>query len=129
MLGTINQPNAASERPFVVAGVSSAIGVSERELQSQQDRLQLRFGELCAINPIARGKSNKVHEIAALKSKNPTSTEVATANSMSIAAADQTARNANQTTVNSYSNSATRAGGSQGKLKNPVVRPKVPPGG
>src|SRR5438477_5195441 len=73
LLGHIRRLNAAAgtkeERPYVVAAVSRATGVSERELQTQQDVLRLRFGELCAINAIARGNSGKVGEIAALKSK------------------------------------------------------------
>jgi hypothetical protein len=132
LLGTINQLNAAggtrNERPFVIAAVSRSTGVSERELQSQQDRLQLQFGQLCAINAIARGDSNKVQEIATLKSKGRTWTELATANRVSIAAVVQTARNANQITVNSYSNSADRAKGGQDKMKSLGVRPQVPPG-
>lgn len=132
LLGTINQLNAAGgtrdERPFVIAAVSRTTGVSERELQSQQDRLQLRFGELCAINTISRGHSNKVHEIATLKSKGRSWTELAKANGVSTRAVIQTARNASQITANSYSNSAERANGSQDKMKNLGVRPPVQSG-
>ena len=132
LLGTINQLNAAggtrNERPFVIAAVSRSTGVTARDLQAQQDRLQLRFGELCAINTIARGNSNKVDEIATLKSKGRTWTELATANGVSITAVVQTARNANQITVDSYSNSADRADGGRDKIKNLGVRPQVPPG-
>ena len=61
----------------MVAAVSRATGVSERELQAQQDSLRLRFGELCAINAIARGDSGKVQGIAPLKSKGKTWTQLA----------------------------------------------------
>ena len=53
----------------MVTSISRATGVSERELQAQQDLLRLQFGQLCAINAIARGDSNKVGQIASLKSK------------------------------------------------------------
>jgi len=73
LLGSINQLNAATgnkgELPFVITSISRATGVSERELQAQQDLLRLQFGQLCAINAIARGDSNKVGQIASLKSK------------------------------------------------------------
>jgi uncharacterized protein YerC len=122
LLHAIRSLNAAAgtqeERPFVVAAVSRSTGVSERELQAQQDVLQLRFGELCAINAIARGNSNKVHEIATLKSKGKTWTQLANANGVSIATVVQTARNASQMTVDSYSNNADRSKGGQRKLKN-----------
>src|SRR5262249_31491211 len=53
LLGNIRRLNAAagtkSERPFVVSAVARVTGVSERELQFQQDMLRLQFGELCAI--------------------------------------------------------------------------------
>ena len=64
LVDTITKLNAAGgekrERQFVIAAVSRSTGVSERELQAQQDILQLRFGDLCAINAIARGNSDKV---------------------------------------------------------------------
>jgi len=73
LLGSINQLNAATgtkgELPFVITSISRATGVRERELQAQQDLLRLQFGQLCAINAIARGDSNKVGQIASLKSK------------------------------------------------------------
>ena len=73
LIGTINELNAAAgtptERPFVVTAVSRSTGVSERELQVQQDLLQLQFGQLCAINAIAHGNSTKARELATLKSQ------------------------------------------------------------
>ena len=126
LLGNIRRLNAAAgtrdERPFVVSAVSRVTGVSERELQAQQDRLQLRFGELCAINAIARGNSNKVQEIATLKSRGLTWTDLARSNGLSIATVAQTARNANELTINSYSNSAERSKGAQRKLQEAGVR-------
>ena len=77
--------NTKAERSHVVTAVSRSTGVSERELQAQQDILQLRFGELCAVNAIARGDSNKVQEIATLKAKGRTWTQIANANGLSIA--------------------------------------------
>jgi hypothetical protein len=133
LLGNIRRLNAAAgtqtERPFVVSAVSHVTGVSERELQSQQDVLQLRFGELCAINAIARANSNKVQEIATLRSKGRSWTDLAKANGVSVATVTQMVRNANEMTKNSYSNSAERAKGGQQKLKQMGVRPQVPPGG
>ena len=122
LLQAIRKLNAAAgtktERPFVVSAVARSTGVSERELQAQQDLLQLRFGELCAINAIARGDSNKVQEIATMKSRGKTWTQVANANGVTIATVAQMAKNASDLTVNSYTNSAERAKGGQQKLKN-----------
>ena len=135
LIGNIRRLNAAAgtaaERPFVVNAVSRVTGVSERELQAQQDVLQMRFGELCAINAIARGNSNKVQEIATLKARGRSWTDLAKANGLSIGTVAQVARNANELTINSYTNSAERAKGSQQKLKDLGVHPQtnVRPGG
>ncbi len=132
LLSNIRLLNAAAgtptERPFVISAVSRVTGVSERELQAQQDVLQLRFGELCAINAIARGNSNKVQEIANLRAKGKTWTDLARANGLSIATVVQTTRNANEMTANSFSNSADRKKGGQDKLRDMGVRPQVRPG-
>jgi uncharacterized protein YerC len=133
LLGNIRRLNAAAgtqdERPFVVTAVAQVTGVSERDLQAQQDSLQLRFGELCAINAIAHGNTNKVREIASLKSKGRSWTDLAKANGLSIATIAQVARNANELTINSYTNSAERKKGGQRKLQEMGVRPQVRPGG
>ena len=134
LVGNIGRLNAAGgsadERPFVVAAVSRATGVTERELQSQQDRLQLRFGDLCAINAIARGNSKKVQEIAGLKSKGHSWTDLAQANGMSVATVVKVAQNANELTASSYTNSAERAKGGQRKMQD-IGRPApyLPAGG
>ena len=121
LLGLINKLNAAggekTERQFVVAAVSRSTGVNPRELQAQQDLLRLRFGELCAINAIARGNSDKVQEIAKLRSKGTSWTQLATANGVSIATVVQTTRNADELTVSSFSNSTDRAKGGPDKLR------------
>ena len=121
LVGNINRLNAAagteSERPYVVAAVSKVTGVTPHELQAQQDVLQLRFGELCAINAIARGDSNKVQEIATLRAKGRSWTELAQSHGTSIATVVKVAQNANEMTINSYTNSAERAKGGQNKLK------------
>lgn len=134
LLGNIRRLNAAAgskdERRFVVAAVSQVTGVTPKELQAQQDFLQLRFGELCAINAIARGNSNKVREIASMKSGGTSWTEVAKANGMSVATVVQAAQKANELTVNSYTNAAERTKGGQRKLRDlGIPRPNVPPGG
>jgi uncharacterized protein YerC len=133
LVGNIRRLNAAAgtqnERPFVVSAVSHVTGVSERDLQAQQDRLRLRFGELCAINTIAHGNTAKVQEIADLKSKGRSWTDLAKANGLSIANVAQVARNANDMTIAAYSNSAERKKGGQRKLLEMGVRPQVPPGG
>ena len=135
LLGTITKLNAAGgqkdERPFVLAAVSRSTGVSQRELQAQQDILQLRFGDLCAINAIAHGNSDKVHEIATLRSKGSSWTQLANANGMNIAMVVQTARNADQLTVSSYSNTMERAKGGQDKWRSMGIHPQqnVAPGG
>jgi uncharacterized protein YerC len=126
LLTHIRRLNAAAgakeERPYVVAAVSKATGVSARELQAQQDVLRLRFGELCAINAIARGNSKKVGEIAALKSKGKTWTDLAKSNGVNIATVVQMARNASEMTANQYSNYAERAWGGQAKWKDLGVK-------
>jgi len=132
LLSNIQRLNAAAgtptERPFVISAVSRVTGVSERELQAQQDVLRLRFGELCAINAIAHGDSNKVQEIANLRAKGKTWTDLARANGLSIATVVQTTRNANDMTASSFSNSADRAKGGQDKLRDMGVHPQVRPG-
>lgn len=135
LLGMINKLNAAgsekSERQFVLQAVARSTGVSQRELQAQQDILQLRFGDLCAINAIARGNSDKVHEIATLRSKGSTWTKLANANGVSIATVCQTARNADELTVGSFSNSMERAKGGADKLGSMGIhaQPNVRPSG
>jgi hypothetical protein len=132
LLGTINQLNAAAgtktERPFVISSISHVTGVSERELQAQQDLLRLQFGQLCAINAIARGDSNKVGQIASLKSKGKTWTELAASNGISIASVVQTTRNANTLTAAAYSSAAERRHGGAEKLKSMGIHPQRIPG-
>jgi hypothetical protein len=131
----ITKLNAAGgekrERQFVIEAVSRSTGVSQRELQAQQDVLRLRFGDLCAINAIARGNSDKVQEIATLRSKGTSWTQLAKANGVNIAAVVQTARNADQITVTSFSNSVDRAKGGTDKFKALGIHPQpnVRPGG
>jgi len=132
LLGNINVLNAAAgskdERPFVVAAVSRVTGVSQRELQAQQDLLRLRFGELCAINAIARGNTNKVSEIAALRSKGHSWTQLAQSNGLSLGAVVETTRNASDLTRESFTNAAERRKGGQDKLREIGIRPQVRPG-
>jgi hypothetical protein len=133
LLGMITKLNAAGgekrERPFVIEAVSRSTGVSQRELQAQQDILRLRFGDLCAINAIARGNSDKVQKIATLRSKGSTWTQLAKANGVNMAMVVQTTRNADQFAVTSFSNSVDRAKGGTQKWKilgihpQPNVRP------
>ena len=135
LVGMINKLNAAGgekrERQFVLEAVSRSTGVSQRELQAQQDVLRLRFGDLCAINAIARGNSDKVGEIASLRSKGSTWTQLAKANGVNIATVVQTTRNADQLTVTSFSNSVDRAKGGTDKWKALGIKPQpnVRPGG
>jgi hypothetical protein len=134
LVSTINTLDAAAgdktERPMVITSVARATGVNERELQAQHDILQIRFGELCAINAIARGNSDKVHEIAVLRSKGSTWTQLANANGLSIATVVKTTQNANELTVTAYNNSAERAKGGQHKLqKMGVISQNAPAAG
>ena len=135
LLGMITKLNAAGgekrERQFVIEAVAHSTGVSQRELQAQQDILRLRFGDLCAINAIARGNSDKVQQIATLRSKGSTWTQLAKANGVSIGTVVQTTRNADQLTVSSFSNSVDRAKGGPNKLKSMGLHPQpnVRPGG
>jgi hypothetical protein len=135
LLGHIRHLNAAAgtaaERPYVVSAVSRATGVSERELQAQQDILRLRFGELCAINAYARGDSDKVQQIATMRARGQSWSQVAKSNGMSVATVVQTTRNADDLTVTSYSNAMDRAKGGQNKMKaiGVKVQPNVRPGG
>jgi len=128
LVGMINKLNAAGgekrERQFVIEAVSRSTGVSQRELQAQQDLLRLRFGDLCAINAIARGNSDKVQQIATLRSKGTSWTQLAKANGVNIATVVQTTRNADQLTVKSFSNSVDRAKGGPDKLRSMGVHPQ-----
>ena len=121
LLGNIRRLNAAAgskdERRFVVAAVAQVTGLTPRELQAQQDILQLRFGELCAINAIARGDSNKVQQIASAHSKGQSWTSLAHANGLNIGTVAQTARNAADLTATNYSNAMERIKGGQNKMK------------
>ncbi|MEO8440225.1 MAG: hypothetical protein ABI540_08390 [Spartobacteria bacterium] len=120
LVGNINRLNAAAgtavELPYVVAAISRVTGVPQRELRAQQDVLRLRFGELCAINAIARGDSNKVQEIATLRVKGRSWTELAQSNGVSIGTVVKMAQNANDLTITNYTNSAERSKGGQQKL-------------
>ncbi|MEO8043460.1 MAG: hypothetical protein ABI674_01025 [Spartobacteria bacterium] len=130
--GNIRSLNAAAgsqdERPFVVSAVARATGVSEQALQAQQDQLRLRFGELCAINAIARGNTNKAREIAGLRSKGRSWTDLAKANGLSVATVAQVTRNATDLTATTYSSSADRKKGGLRKVKDMGVRDKARPG-
>ncbi|HEY3662096.1 MAG TPA: hypothetical protein VGL24_02985 [Chthoniobacterales bacterium] len=130
--GNIRSLNAAAgskdERPFVVTAVSRATGVSTQTLQAQQDLLRLRFGELCAINAIARGNTAKAREIAGLRSQGRSWTDLAKANGLSVATVAQVTRSASEMTANDYSNAADRQKGGQRKLKDMGVRPGQRPG-
>lgn len=132
LLGNIRLLNAAAgtrdERPFVVSAVSKVTGVSERTLQSQQDRLSLRFGELCAINSIARGNDAKVQEIASQKSKGRSWTDLAKANGLGIGAVTQMAKNANEMTVAAYTQKTGRSSG-QNQIRDLHLKPNSRPGG
>jgi len=127
LLGSINQLNAAAgtkgELPFLVTSISRVTGVNERELQAQQDLLRLQFGQLCAINAIAHGDSNKMGQILSLKAKGKTWTELATSSGVSIASVAQTTHNANTLTVTEYSNAADRANGGPDKIKSLASHP------
>ncbi len=130
--GNIRSLNAAAgsteERPFVVSAVARATGVSEQALQAQQDRLRLRFGELCAINAIARGNTTKVKEIASLRSQGRSWTDLAKANGLSVATVAQVTRNASELTATTFSNNAERRKGGKRKLHEIGIRDKVRPG-
>jgi hypothetical protein len=132
LLGNINLLNAAAgskdERPFVVAAVSRVTGVSPGQLQAQQDRLQLRFGELCAINTIARGDNSKVAEIAALRAKGHSWSQLAQSNGLSLAMVVEKTRNASDLTSTTYSNTADRRKGGQDKYRFMGVKELPRPG-
>ena len=128
LVGNIRRLNAAAgtpmERPFVVSAIARATGVSARELQVQQDVLRLRFGELCALNAIARGNRAKVQEIATLRASGRTWTELAQRHGLSVATVAQVTRNANELTISSFTNSAERKKGGQRKMKEIGVHPQ-----
>jgi hypothetical protein len=116
LLGNIRRLNAAAgtqeERPFVVTAVSRVTGVSERELEAQQDISRLRFGELCGINIIA-GRDGPKSRKSRTQISGRSWTDLARANGLSIASVVQVTRNANELTISSYSNSAEHANGGQ----------------
>lgn len=130
--GNIRSLNAAAgskeERPFVVSAVARATGVSEQALQAQQDSLRLRFGELCAINAIARGNTSKARELAGLRSQGRSWTDLAKANGLSVATVAQVTRNASELTATNFSNNAERRKGGKRKLHEIGIRDKVRPG-
>lgn len=130
--GNIRSLNAAAgsqtERPYVMSAVARATGVSEKALQAQQDLLRLRFGELCAINAIARGNTTKVREIAGLRSQGRSWTDLAKANGLSVATVAQVTRSASDMTASSYSNNVDRQKGGQRKLQDAGVHPGQRPG-
>lgn len=129
LLVSIRRLNAAAgskdERPFVVSSVSRVTGVSVRELQSQQDRLQLRFGDLCALNAIAQGQRDKVRAMAALRAKGQTWSDLARANGLDIAMVTQVARNASEMTEALFTNNAERRKGGNRKYHELNVSPKL----
>lgn len=133
LLSTISAINAAAgskqERPYVIAAMARTTGISEREWQAQQDAMQLRFGELLALNTIARSRGVNPHQIAILKAQGKSWTELANANGMSIAAVVQTARNVNDLTVSSFTNSAERSKGGPKRYRDLGVRTQAPPDG
>jgi len=135
LVSAINALNAAAgskqERPFVVSAVARVSGLSEQQVQTQQDQMQLRFGELLAFNTIARNHESKVRELANLKAKGKSWSELAQTNAINIAAVAQTVRNANDLAAGSFTNSAERAKGGQRKLQDMGVHPQpnVRPGG
>ncbi len=135
LVSAINALNAAAgskqERPFVVSAVARVSGLSERQVQTQQDQMQVRFGELLAFNTIARNHESKVRELANLKAKGKSWSELAQTNAINIAAVAQTVRNANDLAAGSFTNSAERAKGGQRKLQDMGVHPQpnVRPGG
>lgn len=128
LLGAINRLNAAAgskgERTLANTSISRATGVSERVLQAQQDLLCLQFGRLCAINAIAHGDSNKVRQIASLKAKGKTGTELATSNRDSVSSVAQTTSNANTLTVTPNSNAAEHFHAGADKLKSLGIHPR-----
>ncbi len=130
--GNIRSLNAAAgsqvERPFVVSAVARATGVSEQALQAQQDSLRLRFGELCAINAIARGNTTKIKEIANLRSQGRSWTDLSKANGVNVATVAQVTRNATDLTASSYSNTVERRKGGGRKLRDAGVRTQSNPG-
>ncbi len=132
LAGNIRRLNAAAgsadERPFVIDAVARTTGVNAQTLQAQQDRLRLRFGDLCAINAIAHGDDAKVRQIANERAKGQTWTDVARSNGVNIAYVAQIARNANELTVNAFTNSADRRKGGQRKLQEAGVRTRSLPG-
>jgi hypothetical protein len=135
LISAINSLNAAAgskqERQFVVSAVARVSGLSEQQVQTQQDQMQLRFGELLAFNTIARNHESKVRELANLKAKGKTWSELAQTNAINIATIAQTVRNANDLAAGSFTNSAERAKGGQRKLQQIGVHPQtnVRPGG
>ncbi|MGI8956012.1 MAG: hypothetical protein ACR2II_03735 [Chthoniobacterales bacterium] len=131
LAGNIRRLNAAAsepvERPFVINAISRVTGVRERELQAQQDVLRLRFGELCAINAIARGDSKKVHEIASLRTKGRSWSDLARASGLTVATLAQITRNANELTINSFNSSAERKKGGNRKVQELGIHPQINP--
>jgi hypothetical protein len=103
--------------------------VLSRSLLSDHTQLN-RYRIKLSINAIAHGDNNKVSEIASLKAKGRTWTELAISNGITIAAVAQTTRNADQLTVTAYSNAAERAHGGADKLKSIGVKiqPNARPG-
>jgi len=124
----VANPVMGNDENALLASISRVVSVSERELQAQQDLLRLQFGQLCAINAIARGESNNVGQIASLKIKGKTWTESATSKGASISSVAKTTDNTSLT-LTGPSNAADRANGGADKIKTLVVHPQLKPGG
>ncbi len=131
LLGNIRRLDAAAstsgERPYAVNSISRATGVSASELQAQQDLLRVRFGELCAINAIARGNRTKAQEVSNARRKGQTWADLARVHGVRLAAVVQTLQNANDMTIASYSNAVDRAKGGQRKLQEVGVHQQAIP--
>jgi hypothetical protein len=102
-----------AERPFVARAVAIQTGISERDLVTQQLAMGLRYGELLAVNCIARQGGRPPAEIAAQKAKGKSWSELAASNRLSMASVVQSARNASVWAQQAYLARTNRKSGVQ----------------
>ncbi len=126
LIAAINSINAAEtrqrEQQFVLRAASQVSGMSQDLILAQQKQMRVRLGELLALNLIARNQPPKVREMINLKAQGKSWTDLARANSISVASVAQTVRKANELAMNSYLKEAQTGGtGTELQLHNQGV--------
>jgi len=102
-IDSINRAETSQrERPFAISAVSVVTGIREDQLLAQQHQTNLRLGELLALNTIAQNRTAKVQELAGLRSRGRSWSDISRANGVNVAIVAQKVRRANDLAVESY---------------------------